>query len=1643
MSSNTKRKGFVISIFLISIMSISFIFSSSLINVENSRFLPNFSYLLDSEIKKPIIDNPFSLKSSGSDVIEGNGTNYETLIHLNISDQIISSDTSTNFSINTNGWNITKTDLLFTNVIQDPEIKVVSETPGFDTWLNELWAMGFNLTEDCTLQKIKLYLNIKKASDLTSGNDLIMYIFNSTPGKQPDNYFYSESFDLNNYFSPPYSDWVEIPLGSDVFLALNNTNNDTFFIVLGELVGCKIYWKNINELNYPTFKNMNGFDADNPNWAVGNLDLSLILIIETNQLLPSSVQMTVNGTAVNDLQLSNGTWGSNNYYIGPTVTFNVEANISVAFDVKWICSFINQTYSPTYFSADATNSIVDWNATVNGLYFPSNAYNKRINVTIPHSWNVTGVYYENNTEENWVNISSPPFKFVIFNVTANGSWFVDCNGTNWAGNIQIYNSTDLQEAYSYYMNDTLIINGTIYTVSPIQANLTIFDSNNNTIYTDQANIINEIVSFTPWQIIQNSTSNDTHYIQIFWTNGSEVGINVTSIFCINDPTNLSLTQGPSPGTVSLGDPVTAKIFYNDTYDDNGIANATIQSNWSLPSMSVIDRGNGTYSLTFQTSFASNRSYTVVVKAIKNGYDLATTIIEFNVTSLVALEPTELKIVGSIPYTGDPIFVNDTAKYIILNYTNLSNGTGITSASIMTDPDWSDPYFQAEDLSIVNASQKGLYKVLLDSTGTHANELHTVFFYATKSGYEPSSRNSSQFQIYSIPTAIQISGSENITKFEGETVDLSVLYEDDYHIGNPAIVNADVNWTINTSIPFTDSMQLNLVIYEGIINLPELEVPPGTYNVTIKAQAPDFQIISKNITLNVLPKWNTTIWIYNYTSSEIRVGKDVVIVAEIEFSNSSLNRENLELHFDIEYSNGFNLHESKITNSSGVQTLYINPIPEIDWINVTVLYTGTPQINANTSNYLINISSKYQTNLTINEEYLGTNIISGEQCNINITLEYINSGSWTAFANEIIDIILDYVNYADESLTLTTNNEGIASLVFTPPEQASSVIIYTQFLGNASFDSASNNSISLRITKHNLTIQLFNINPQEIMVGSPLAVSCKVTDETGLPVTNLEVEFIVFLGNPNLILYKQGATTDGDGIATGAILILEQFEALPFMSIGVKYKGDASIGATTTMWPLPVIPMTTMKYISRYFMEYIWLIIPAVGAVSTLTIYKTYNYLRNRGWKKKINHLFIITEGGSLIKEWQIGGVPLDSVLISGALSGISSITREMTKSIKKLTSIDHEDKKLIFSYGRFVISVMITEKYQPIMLKKLNHFVSNFESKYYYYLSTWDGNTKYFQDADDLLFDIFPFAIPETVQEKIKLYPDIIKKETKITELNIQAGQHVMDDRVALAINSYEEAAKMAIEIGDKERFQIFIISIKNLQERLSKFEMKHSTKIDIKTESKLKRTLSNNIQRIRKALKSSDFLTALNLTISNAKIYMDLGQYEIALELFDKLNEYGKKHQIRMKELKSSEKIVKCTNKIDSLKIKANKQVQNRQFLKAATTFNEAAFLALEINDRHTFQNLMAKVEKFRKTEEEAIFKRQKSKQLLILKKSIPKILAEAESAKLSGNYQKIIELYLKAANINQSLGNMENFMKYITLAKDFRAKLENSKKY
>lgn len=131
------------------------------------------------------------------------------------------------------------------------------------------------------------------------------------------------------------------------------------------------------------------------------------------------------------------------------------------------------------------------------------------------------------------------------------------------------------------------------------------------------------------------------------------------------------------------------------------------------------------------------------------------------------------------------------------------------------------------------------------------------------------------------------------------------------------------------------------------------------------------------------------------------------------------------------------------------------------------------------------------------------------------------------------------------------------------------------------------------------------------------------------------------------------------------------------------------------------------------------------------------------WFISLRHLYIFNENGiclysydftpevaSMVKMKQSSnstGVSQD--LVSGGLSGIVSLISEITESKKHLRVVDHEDKKLIFHYGKYAIFCLISTQYLNILVSKLKEFAMDFESTFSAALKNFKGGVSVFDDT--------------------------------------------------------------------------------------------------------------------------------------------------------------------------------------------------------------------------------------------------------------------------------------------------------------------------
>ncbi|NVM55995.1 MAG: hypothetical protein HWN66_20020 [Candidatus Helarchaeota archaeon] len=128
------------------------------------------------------------------------------------------------------------------------------------------------------------------------------------------------------------------------------------------------------------------------------------------------------------------------------------------------------------------------------------------------------------------------------------------------------------------------------------------------------------------------------------------------------------------------------------------------------------------------------------------------------------------------------------------------------------------------------------------------------------------------------------------------------------------------------------------------------------------------------------------------------------------------------------------------------------------------------------------------------------------------------------------------------------------------------------------------------------------------------------------------------------------------------------------------------------------------------------------------------------WHSKMLNLYVITKDHGICCLYypfqeQKGG--LGPQLISGGVTGIIGLIKEMTSSKKHLKAMDHEDIEIIFEYGLYTTTALIVEEDLQIYHDKLKKFVEEFEDTYKQKFIDWTGAVAEFESAVDIVGRIF------------------------------------------------------------------------------------------------------------------------------------------------------------------------------------------------------------------------------------------------------------------------------------------------------------------
>ncbi|HUX98342.1 MAG TPA: hypothetical protein VMV49_02195 [Candidatus Deferrimicrobium sp.] len=144
------------------------------------------------------------------------------------------------------------------------------------------------------------------------------------------------------------------------------------------------------------------------------------------------------------------------------------------------------------------------------------------------------------------------------------------------------------------------------------------------------------------------------------------------------------------------------------------------------------------------------------------------------------------------------------------------------------------------------------------------------------------------------------------------------------------------------------------------------------------------------------------------------------------------------------------------------------------------------------------------------------------------------------------------------------------------------------------------------------------------------------------------------------------------------------------------------------------------------------------------IFLSFSSMRELNWAKNIKELLIMHKSGTCICDHNFMSTSpdtdsseLSTDFMAGSLMGISQMISELIQSKEQLETMDHQDKKIIFAYGEYLIAALIVEEYLEIYKKKLKNLIEDLELLYKDILQDWKGELFHFKPVRRIITRIF------------------------------------------------------------------------------------------------------------------------------------------------------------------------------------------------------------------------------------------------------------------------------------------------------------------
>ncbi|MHA2407234.1 MAG: hypothetical protein ACXACA_02535, partial [Candidatus Ranarchaeia archaeon] len=835
------------------------------------------------------------------------------------------------------------------------------------TNMNEEWFMSFQIPRSLRLGGVSIYVTL---IDRT----VLYRIYNATfSGGQ----YYPHQPITASFSSPDESydtsdQWYNltfpgIPLNSSI------TQGDYFFLSIIENTPRHWGWNYVDDA-------MHGGEPDEgyvyyyySGYNEEDWDLFLKIITQTpsDNPLPSEVQLTVNGTAVDDVAPGLGRISEI-----PNLPLSTRKDVSFKVSAFWPLVYsINVTAMTernfvvsTEFQVLSTSNITTWNYS-NTIDFPTSSALRRLEYLLPSDYIPQNITVNGVNHTQWqLNATSHVFEVTNAN---NGTWVLISEAPNYLTNIETRSAPAGPTIDNSYIDQIVYGFGSVRDSLGTQitsgiGNLVVFDPTLNVNSTGTGAPDGNGNVIISWDILTTATENGSYILQLLWQNGTEAGLNNTILFVNWAPSNLTILSQPDfSSSILIGSDLQFTFNHTEFPSGNPLEATTINvinrtSGMPWDSFTVYNRNAtgepGIYDLTVFTHSAQLSAMNNVTVMISE-FPYQPFSFEFNFT--LAGETTSLIPIDGTGITFNAIrarwelnpnpYINDTSKEFQVEFLDESSAPikfATVSAILYYSPTYNVtlPVFELES---TEGGAPGVYEIEITTLPIRdhsfsSGENLTITLVAWRSGYASSPEITVHLQI--LPRVATFSVLPLTQDYYSDWVystAFRVLLQD-AETGK-GLDQAQVSF----SSPGFGIGELSLIANgTGLFEVRDFNtnVTAGNHTFEISAVLTNFAINQLNLTLEVFQRQNIQAVLMNPSNNLLMLGDQTVLNIKITTEDGSPIAENTPVEVRIQpRTSGDTATQNLLADAQGVIRVRVE-LSSPGLIDIFVSVPGTEEIS---------------------------------------------------------------------------------------------------------------------------------------------------------------------------------------------------------------------------------------------------------------------------------------------------------------------------------------------------------------------------------------------------------------------------------------------------------------------------------------------------------------------------------------------------------------------------------------------------------------------------------------------------------------------------------------------------------------------------